>query len=652
MSYYDSSTLTKRRQNKVIANNFITRINQQHTTSYGPLLGISDSSILSNVVNGQMKYINKCDGAFNVDTGCPCIPSTNQGIPSVIPPLLNWPAFIVGNDDTASMLSVSYSVSDDGQRVYITGLFSGTVNLYRGGVTDTTSEPWIIQLVTATTLYDGFIACYSTSGQVLWATAIETRSPGTITQGFSITDDSTGVYVTGIFGDYINPTTPPSITTTIDLYNGITSGVFNGTGPADATLDTVTTGSQRTNLAQFLVKYDTNGIVQWVTKIDNYSLLTQPTEPKGLQYSICTNGTNVFITGNFFVETTLYTSGISSVGSAEYQFQPLPTPSNFLTLLACYKSNGQFLWATYQTGTISFGTGLSCDANNVYVTGYFGGTIDYYDTTIGKVSPTPLNSQGQLINANSGAFIMVYGVSGTSISWIAQALQTAANNGSSLGQSISVDSTGMYVSVQFSDSLDVYDGTPTGPSGSPVTISNSVITPPEASVNYAIIKYNLSGTIAWIQQINNIGDTTTGIPYLSFGSSLSSDGNGVYFASTYNQPIDIFTTATSIGPGPTSVALSPVTSNQTTDAYLLKYNTAGTLQWMTIVGGISAQNGNAVVSNGTNVYLTGLGVESTDFYDANGTSQPITVRATMNPSPSPAPFSFVAKYNTNGQMVD
>jgi hypothetical protein len=71
MSSYDSSTLTKRMQNKVIANSFISRT-ASNTTSYGPLLGISSDSILNNVKQGQMKFVNKCNGAIEVNNGCPC----------------------------------------------------------------------------------------------------------------------------------------------------------------------------------------------------------------------------------------------------------------------------------------------------------------------------------------------------------------------------------------------------------------------------------------------------------------------------------------------------------------------------------------------------------------------------------------------------
>jgi hypothetical protein len=82
---YDSSLLTKRRQDKVISGSFITRISpwmssfvtttQQPTTGYAPLLGIYDQSIINNVKNGNIKYYTKTEGAcVAINNGCPCMP--------------------------------------------------------------------------------------------------------------------------------------------------------------------------------------------------------------------------------------------------------------------------------------------------------------------------------------------------------------------------------------------------------------------------------------------------------------------------------------------------------------------------------------------------------------------------------------------------
>jgi hypothetical protein len=74
MSYFDSSTLTKRLQDKAIADGYITRLQQKHQPGYGPLLGVSSDSIINNIKMGQMQSITKNEGCIKAEQGCPCPP--------------------------------------------------------------------------------------------------------------------------------------------------------------------------------------------------------------------------------------------------------------------------------------------------------------------------------------------------------------------------------------------------------------------------------------------------------------------------------------------------------------------------------------------------------------------------------------------------
>jgi hypothetical protein len=69
---YDSSLLTKRRQNKTVSESFITRT-QNNTVGSAPLLGISGQSIINNVRTGQMSEYKKVEGGCTIiSKGCPC----------------------------------------------------------------------------------------------------------------------------------------------------------------------------------------------------------------------------------------------------------------------------------------------------------------------------------------------------------------------------------------------------------------------------------------------------------------------------------------------------------------------------------------------------------------------------------------------------
>ena len=78
---YDSSLLTKRKQDKTIANSFISRIQNpvNPNTGSAPLLGITQQSLINTVKLGQMKEYRKNDeGCTTVDRGCPCTPPPTQ----------------------------------------------------------------------------------------------------------------------------------------------------------------------------------------------------------------------------------------------------------------------------------------------------------------------------------------------------------------------------------------------------------------------------------------------------------------------------------------------------------------------------------------------------------------------------------------------
>lgn len=72
---YDSSLITQRKQDKTIANSFLTRIQGQPcNTGSAPLLGITQQSIINEVRMGQMQMIRKNEGGCTtVNIGCPCI---------------------------------------------------------------------------------------------------------------------------------------------------------------------------------------------------------------------------------------------------------------------------------------------------------------------------------------------------------------------------------------------------------------------------------------------------------------------------------------------------------------------------------------------------------------------------------------------------
>ena len=203
--------------------------------------------------------------------------------------------------------------TDSGGNVYVTGSYQGTVTI--GSIT-----------LTSVGSNDAFVAKYNTSGTVQWAKSIG----GSITDvGYGIATDSDGnVYVTGSYAG------------TVTFASGTT---LTSTGSYDA----------------FVAKYNTSGIVQWAKSIGGTSL----DQGNGIATD---SGGNVYVTG--------YYIGAVTIGSIT-----LTGASGTDAFVAKYNTSGIVQWAKSIGGTVADqGRGIATDsAGNVYVTGYYGGTITF-----------------------------------------------------------------------------------------------------------------------------------------------------------------------------------------------------------------------------------------------------------------------------------
>ena len=137
----------------------------------------------------------------------------------------------------------------------------------------------------------------------------------------------------------------------------------------------------------------------------------------------------------------------------EVDFDPDPSGTQVLTsaglsdiFLAKYTSAGTFVWVR-QFGTVNDdkGTGLRADAsNNLYVCGYFQGTVDFDPTA------SPGFDVVSSVGNTRDAFIAKYS-SGGVLSW----LKTLGNSGSDAAVEIDINANGgIYVTGYFSGTVD------------------------------------------------------------------------------------------------------------------------------------------------------------------------------------------------------
>ena len=398
-------------------------------------------------------------------------------------PTVSWARSIGGtSSDTGQGIA-----TDSNGNVYVIGYYRGSVIIGSTTLNSADSD-------------DVFVAKYDTSGTVQWAKSIS----GTSTDyGYDIATDSNGnVYVTGRYFDSVT----------------IGSTTLTSAGLYDA----------------FVAKYDTSGTAQWALGIGGGN--------NDSGYSIATDsGGNVYVTGNYFDSVTIGSTTLTSAGSTDI-------------FVAKYDTSGTAQWARSIGGTSSdTGEGIATDSNgNVYVTGM------YFDSvTIGS---TTLTSTG-----SSDAFVAKYDTSGT-VQWA----RSIGGTSSDTGRSIATDSNGnVYVTGYYYGSVTI---------GS--TTLNSLY-----SYDAFVVKYDTSGTVQWAK---SIGGTNSDYGY---GIATDSSGN-VYVIGKYS--------------GSFTIGSTTLTSAGSNDVFVAKYDTSGTVQWATSIGGTGNDSGGAIAtdSNG-NVYVAG-----------------------------------------------
>jgi hypothetical protein len=113
--------------------------------------------------------------------------------------------------------------------------------------------------------------------------------------------------------------------------------------------------------------------------------------------------------------------------SADFGGGAVSNPAGMDAFIAKYDSNNNFVWAqTVQGLTDSYAFGVAVDSqNNVIVTGYFKGTVDFWGTQLANADPTGLTSDIFVVKISPAGNIV----------W----LKRFGSTGNDLGYSVAVD---------------------------------------------------------------------------------------------------------------------------------------------------------------------------------------------------------------------
>lgn len=218
---------------------------------------------------------------------------------------------------------------DTSGNVYLTGTFSGTTTFFNA---DTSSGGSLVSEGSS----DAFVVKYSPVGVVVWATKIG----GTGAEfGTGVGVDALGnVYAVGSYAS--NP---------VSIFN--TGGSVFGTLPTAGGTD------------GYLVKYNTDGMAQWMTRLSGGGAGTQ---------TDTVNAISVDSDGNCFLTGSTNTNPLMLFNSNGTLFSTLASLVGNDCFLVRYNTNGQGVWRTSINGTNNeVGNGIHTNPTGLCVIGTY-----------------------------------------------------------------------------------------------------------------------------------------------------------------------------------------------------------------------------------------------------------------------------------------
>lgn len=455
------------------------------------------------------------------------------------------------------------SVEDEGQSItidgsgntWLTGSFNGGVDFDPGPGLQPRGNPGN---------YSGFFGKYDNNGNYLLAKSFGGyTSAGSDDQSQDIAVDAAGnTYITGSFN------------ATLDFDPG--PGFFNLTSAGSADI--------------FFAKYDVSGNVIFANRIGGTG--------SELSTAIAVDASgNIYITG-YFAGIADFDPGTGSLN--------LTSAGSSDIFIAKYDATGNLVFAN-RIGEANFevANDIAVDASgNIYLTGYFTGTVDFDPGTgIQNLTTAGFND----------IFFAKYDASGGFI--------YAKNVGSSaadLAQSLAIDGSGnLYITGIFSGTADFDPGAGT----------QTLTTVGQQDIFLA--KYNSSGNYVYAKSIGGkTADASNSIAVDNLGNALITG----YFTDTVD-----------FNPGPDVVNLVSATASR--DIFFAKYDVSGNYVYAKKIGGKSnSDDGKSIATDATgNAYITGVFVDTVDFNPGADTLNLI--------SDGLSDDIFIAKYDNAGNYV-
>ncbi len=436
--------------------------------------------------------------------------------------LFEWAKQIDGegywNEGEANCVSV-----DSSGNVYTIGFFLGTMDFNPGEETHNLSSSGY---------EDIYIQKLDPEGNFIWAYKLGGSSQD---HGYSITiSDSGYIFITGDFKGEV------------DFDPG--TGVFNMTSSTDKDI--------------FVAKYDLDANFIWAGKMGGSGA--------DIATSITTDSLdNVYTTGYH------YGSGDFDPGPQVYTLDGHGGAALFISKL---DPAGSFIWAVGCGGTqdvVSYSI-ITDDEQAVYITGYFGSTVDF-DPGPGVHEITPYGS--------NDAFIQKIDELGNLV-WVKQFGGTESD----IAYGITIDNAGNIISTgRFSGTADFDPNT---------GIQNLTAI---GLYDIYIQKIDSNGNNIWVKQLAGSVNTNKGI-----SSCIIADSIGGIYSTGHVEGIFDF------DPGEGIELFGDTYKNS---IYIHKLNSMGDFEWIKgmVAGGSEMKGKSVALDTNANIFSTGIFTGSVDF---------------------------------------
>lgn len=338
-------------------------------------------------------------------------------------------------------------------------------------------------------------------------------------------------------------------------------------GYTQSTTGIATTGSYQATLSgstdAFIVKFDSSGVRQWATYFGG----TAAEQCYGIT---CDNSNNVIITG--------YTQSTTSIAGATAQQNTYGGTSD--AFIAKFSNTGTLKWSTYYGGSLlDYGHDVASDQNNnIYLTGYTRSTNGIATTGAFQAAWTALDD----------AFLVKFDSSGIR-QWGTYYGGTALDRAHSV---CTDNSNNVYITGSSASATSI------------ATTGSAQATVGGVSNDAFLAKFDQSGNRVW------------GTYY---GGDAIDDGHFVTFDKTRNYVYLLGRTTSATG-----IATSGAWKDSlegTSDAILVKFDTAGTLKWATYFGGEATEIGLGVFCNPFSQVFIGGHTNSTANLATTGSYQ-------------------------------